>query len=211
MAVPPWLYLSCCVPPSDVDVSSFNAALKNKMLCQYVDSYGFLPSCNARSGATEPTLEQGRGLKIGTEPIHPSQANEPVAAFSSWVKWNDRQTLNEMKFSGVYLLALFENEPPSTVDPLGRQIVYIGETCENDLAGRLFQFNRSAFFGKFGHSGGISFSTRCSDSESKLFVSICGVSDIGEPMRSAFIRHTERRLLWDYVKLWRRRPICNSK
>ena len=75
----------------------------------------------------------------------------------------------------------------------------------------MWQFNRSAFLQKDGHSGGWSFSSRCAGQGERLFVSVFPVSTLLEPYRSAFVRHTERRLLWEFVLRWRRRPVCNSK
>jgi len=131
--------------------------------------------------------------------------------FSRWCRWVERENLDGMDAAGVYALACFDGDPPPTVDVLDERTVYIGETCDNSLTGRLWQFNRSAFLQKGGHSGGCSFNSRCGGQGERLYVSVYPVSTLLEPHRSAFIRHTERRLLWEFVVRWGQRPVCNSK
>lgn len=215
--VPPWLYVSALSTRDEPEVAECNKRLKNRLLDEYEERYGVLPRCNARNGATEST---GKPKGSGTTQPPPSSSiptagqqatDEPLVTFSRWTRWNDRGDLTGMKCAGVYALACFDGDVPQVVDLLDGRIVYIGETCDNDLTGRLRQFNRSAFQAKDGHSGGWSFSSRCPDSGEKLYVSIYSVNSLTEPLRSAFIRHTERRLLWEYVRRWGRRPICNSK
>jgi hypothetical protein len=215
-ATPPWLYVSAAaVPRNTDDVQGYVQSAKNQLLSEYQDRFGLLPCCNVR-GPTE-SLGSGRAAGVGqvvespdnpktTEPV-----GQPPVVFGPWCPWQDRGSLVDVDAAGVYALACFDGTPPSDVDVLSEKTVYIGETCDNSLAGRMQQFHRSAFLGKDGHSGGWSFASRCSDQGPKLHVSVFPVFVLHEPHRSAFIRHTERRLLWEYVLNWGRRPICNSK
>lgn len=79
---------------------------------------------------------------------------------------------------------------------------------------RWYQFARSAFERKSGHSGGWSFSREFFDRQktepSWLYVAALPVL-LDEPRRSAWIRHVERQLIWEYVERFERLPVCNSK
>lgn len=216
-AVPPWLYVSAVSTRGESDVAECNKRLKNRLLDEYQERCGVLPRCNARNGATEG-VPNAKKSPVSDPPTRtpvsiPEQPviEDPPVKFSPWTRWNDRGGLTGMKCAGVYALACFDGEVPQVVDLLDERIVYIGETCDNDLTGRLRQFNRSAFQGKDGHSGGWSFSSRCPNAGEKLYVSVYSVDSLKEPLRSAFIRYTERRLLWEYAKRSGHRPICNSK
>ncbi|MBN2422972.1 hypothetical protein JXB41_07130 [Candidatus Woesearchaeota archaeon] len=79
--------------------------------------------------------------------------NLPTIMFSNWYHWSDRTLINNCDSAGVYLLAKFQEKPSGKANMLDKNIIYIGETCNNDLKGRWRQFNRSAFQTKDGHSG----------------------------------------------------------
>jgi hypothetical protein len=111
----------------------------------------------------------------------------------------------------VYALACFDGEPSLSADVLDERVIYIGETCNNSLSGRLWQFNRYPFFQKTGDSGRWAFHSRCACRGEHLHGAVFPVSTLHESHRSAFIRHTERRLLLEYILRWGRRPVCNSK
>lgn len=136
---------------------------------------------------------------------------EPSVAFTRGCPWPRRDDVDGCEFAGVYALARFEAAPPAAVNVLDERVIYIGETCDNTITGRLYQFNRSAFMGKAGHSGGWSYRARYGDAGEHLYVAASSVSTLDEPYRSVYIRHLERKLLWDYVLRWGRRPPCNSK
>lgn len=198
-ATPPWLYVSAApAPPDAADIQEHVSGLKNRLLQAFRGRYGLLPCCNVR-GPVDKFIN-------GNDPIV-----QPSVQFSQWSRWEDRGNLAGMDAAGVYAIACFEGDAPSPVDILDARTVYIGETCENTLKGRLWQFNRSALLGRPGHSGGLSFSNRCVGQAKKLYVSVFPVSTLHEPLRSAFIRHTERRIHWEFVLRYGRRPACNSK
>ena len=134
-----------------------------------------------------------------------------LAKFSAWTPWSERSTLS-LTLPGVYLLAEFKGQAPRGKPALSSKLIYIGETCGQTLHGRLYQFNRSGFLGKFGHSGGATFARtyKASPDPSWLFISIMAV-DLEEPHTSAFIRYAERALLWAYVQQHGAYPACNRK
>lgn len=78
---------------------------------------------------------------------------DEVPPFSQWVHWGDRNGLKDLKYPGVYALAISEEwlsgKPFSWIE----QIVYVG--MSNSLAGlkgRLKQFDNT-IRGKAGHGG----------------------------------------------------------
>jgi hypothetical protein len=135
--------------------------------------------------------------------------------FQSWTPWANRYAIENCQRPGVYLLGRFDTSPPGIVDPLSNCIVYIGETCSQGLENRWYQFARSAFQRKAGHSGGWTFSARfCNDCVAEappwLHVATLPVF-LDEPHQSSYIRFVERWLIWEYVQRHGVLPICNSK
>ncbi len=135
--------------------------------------------------------------------------------FEVWLRWADRCGIDGCDQPGVYLLGRFEDRPPDRVKPLVAEIIYIGETCSQTLEKRWYQFNRSAFEQKPGHSGGWTFANRFCNNKINvpcpwLYVAALPVR-MDEPYRSAYIRFTERRLILDHVQRFGRLPLCNSK
>jgi len=217
-ATPPWLYVSATpVPEGNDDVQAYVQGLKNRLLEGYQDRHGLLPCCKVK-GPVDSSGPGGDAAEVANPTSTIPSAGEPAppaliptVLFSRWCRWADRDGLPGVDAAGVYALACFNDEPPPTADVFDERVVYIGETCDKSLSGRLWQFNRSAFLQKNGHSGGWSFHSRCAGRGEHLHVAVFPVSTLHEPHRSAFIRHTERRLLWEYVLLRGRRPVCNSK
>ncbi len=130
--------------------------------------------------------------------------------FSHWTRWTERTLLKGIHSPGVYLLAHFDVEPAGQANPRAKQIVYIGETCKN-LMRRWRQFNRSAFEGKFGHSGGRTYRRVFDDQGDNLYVAAFAVEGLDEQIRSLFIRYVERKLIWDFARNWGAAPRCNRK
>ena len=136
-------------------------------------------------------------------------------SFCPWTPWRNRGEIHLANGPGVYVLAQFEEAPPTIVDPIDSQVIYIGETCSQTLLSRWYQFKRSAFARSRGHSGGCNFSVRFMNDEKGdapewLFVSSYAPK-IEEPRCSAYIRYLERKLMWDFVDKHGRLPICNAK
>lgn len=138
-----------------------------------------------------------------------------MPAFKRWTRWTDRFGIDGCNQPGVYLLGRFESTPPEMVDPISQPVIYIGETCNQTLAKRWYQFGRSAFERKFGHSGGSTFSDQFCGSTTIdppvwLYIAALPVF-LDEPHRSAYIRFIERWLIWMYVQKFNTMPVCNSK
>ncbi len=208
--IPGWLYVAAASVPAKTDnVQFYLRNEKDALLDQYQERHGRLPACNARGpqGMSSPAPPaQGTSVNISRWSI-----TDPLKNFSGWIRWAERSTAERVRFPGIYALAKFEPTAPDHVDVLNEHVIYLGETCDNSLRGRLNQFNRSAFQQKDGHSGGLTYRNRCADEGDDLFLAIYPVDELTEPHRSAFIRHVERSLLWRYVCRWGRRPSCNSK
>lgn len=141
----------------------------------------------------------------------------PPVAFSHWIPWKDRKSAPGIGFPGVYALARFpEDAPDGPADPFVNAVVYIGETCKS-LKERWYQFERSAFEGKFGHSGGATYreihwtEIEAGDRGNCLYVSAFPVSGIEPAARDTFIRFVERKLLWEYYCRHNGLPECNHK
>ena len=134
-----------------------------------------------------------------------------LSAFSDWTPWSARAQL-PARSPGLYMLARFAGAPPPVKPSLSSNVIYIGETCGQSLHSRLYQFNRSGFLGKFGHSGGSTFAStyQAEQNPEWLFVAIAEVSLL-EPQASAYIRYAERALLWEYVQQHGVYPQCNRK
>ena len=85
---------------------------------------------------------------------------EPAeVVFSEWTPWEMRRSIGYARSPGVYLIARFDDQKPSQGSAVhtDKHIVYIGLTGKRSLtslASRWNAFRRSAFEGKFGHSGG---------------------------------------------------------
>jgi hypothetical protein len=132
-------------------------------------------------------------------------------AFSAWTPWAERESLSGVDQPGVYILAHFTSPPIGRADPLSREVIYIGETCDSSLRKRWYRFNRSAFEGKFGHSGGKTYRAICRDRSQDLFVAAFPVQTVDTKLRPLFIRYVERKLIWEYAQRWKIAPMCNRK
>ena len=117
---------------------------------------------------------------------------------------------------GVYLLAVYDSPPPNAVEPLGKEVIYVGKAggrdSTNSILQRLCSFELTAL-GGMGHSAGWTYRNEfVSDWESlqsfrNLYTSWneFGVAD----QRDA--RTEEKQILIDYLKQWGRLPILNKK
>ena len=131
---------------------------------------------------------------------------------SPWKPWNQRDSIrNSDEYPGVYLLARFPDGPPRKVNMLSEDIVYVGETVDQTLCARWYQFNRSAFQNKFGHSGGKTYRSIIGGSSRSLFVSAFPVTYDSEIFNKAFIRYVERLLLYNFARQHGDFPKCNRK
>jgi len=87
-------------------------------------------------------------------------------------------------------------------------IIYIDETTGQTLADRLRQFNTSAFSERPGHTGGNTFRLTLLETTplEHPWVSACPV-DMDEPYTAAYIKHLERKLIWEFVYLGPLSPL----
>ncbi len=134
----------------------------------------------------------------------------PKIKFANWVSWNDRSTLENIKFPGIYIISKFKSNLSRKVDLKDKDIIYIGETCSS-LQKRLRQFNHSAFKGARGHSGGASYRKKYNDKGENLYVSVFPVVDISDNARHLYIRYIERKMILDYALKNGNQPILNKK
>jgi hypothetical protein len=135
----------------------------------------------------------------------------PQILFSKWFQWNDRTNIENSDSPGVYILAKFKKVPKGNADPKDGHIVYIGETCNNSLKGRWYQFNRSAFQSKDGHSGGWTYNDTFKDQGNDLFVAGLPVPNLPDNLRHLFIRYVERKLILEFALKYGSQPKLNRK
>ena len=135
----------------------------------------------------------------------------PNVIFSPWFHWDERSHMSNINQPGVYLLAHFETPDPGNANPQAKEIIYIGETCTR-LSKRWRQFHRSAFEGKWGHSGGRSYwKTFGKEDRHRLYVASLPIDDVAFEQRALFIRYIERKLILEYALRWGFPPILNKK
>lgn len=135
----------------------------------------------------------------------------PKILFSKWFQWKERTKIKNIDSSGVYILARFKKLPSNKADIKDKNIVYIGETCNNSLNGRLRQFNLSAFRSKSGHSGGQAYCRQFKDKGENLFVAAFPVTDLPKTLRDLFIRYVERKLIFEFALEYGSQPQLNHK
>ena len=141
----------------------------------------------------------------------PDEVREPPVVFSPWTRWAERAAIPNAHLPGVYLLALFDPAPPRRVDPLAEAMIYIGESTDNGLLRRLYQFGHSAFDGKPGHSGGVLYREAIGDTGESLYVAAFPVAHVPRDLRPLFIRYVAQKLLWDWARTWGAAPLCNRR
>ena len=73
--------------------------------------------------------------------------------FSNWIKWPDRNKLNDLQYPGVYAISYNETDINNNSFDWIREIIYIGMTnSKGGLKSRLKQFENT-IFGKEVHGG----------------------------------------------------------
>lgn len=73
--------------------------------------------------------------------------------FTRWVAWNDRDTLDGIKYPGIYAAAITNQNISGHTFSWMPEIIYIGMTnAVSGLKGRLKQFDNTVI-GKTGHGG----------------------------------------------------------
>ena len=96
--------------------------------------------------------------------------------FSQWAKWSDRDSLNGIKYPGIYCISISEIDLSGQNFEWIYEIKYIGMTnSKAGLKGRLKQFDNT-IIGKTGHGGADRFRFKhenYQDLVDKLYVSVC--------------------------------------
>ncbi len=96
--------------------------------------------------------------------------------FSQWTNWKNRNSLNGIKYPGVYCIAISEIDLSKQNFEWISEITYIGMTnSKAGLKGRLKQFDNT-IIGKTGHGGADRFRFKYKDYQDladKLYVSVC--------------------------------------
>lgn len=138
--------------------------------------------------------------------------------FSKWVVLSDYRRLETKEFPGVYVIAS-SAEQPSAMSIVDDRVVYVGETVDQNLGKRLYQFCRGVE-GHAGHSGGTTLHN-LSYRLTNLWLAIRSFpldyghidddDSLAKSFRSAQIRHLERTILYEYVLARHRYPAGNSK
>jgi len=74
--------------------------------------------------------------------------------FSNWIKWSDRNKLNDLQYPGVYAISYNGHDINNNSFDWIREIIYIGMTnSKRGLKGRLRQFENTIKGKKSQHSG----------------------------------------------------------
>jgi hypothetical protein len=121
---------------------------------------------------------------------------------SEWLPWSRRDSVPDDP--GVYLISKAET----------KNIIYIGKTWGGEgLRKRLRHFGRAACGGVKGHSGGLTYNRKFGKEVTDLLIAV-HISKVvrTEPeILNAYILFAERSLIWQYVELNGRLPICNTE
>jgi 5-methylcytosine-specific restriction protein A len=162
----------------------------------------------------EDTLGELSNLSGEFDRLPRAQSDLRKLGFSKWISLRQYKELHTRWLPGVYVIAVCASRPArmSIIDPA---VVYIGETVDQTLDKRLYQFNFS-LDGRPGHSGGATLKEK-GIHRRKLWLSIrsfplgYGMKDGFADLRSSQIRLLERILLHEYVCANWNYPEGNSK
>lgn len=138
-----------------------------------------------------------------------------IPKFRKWVKFAHYKELGCLSLPGVYVLAHFSSPPENEICIYANHTVYIGETTSQTLSKRLYQFGRSAFLKKNGHSGGHTYSRVFWDNKplnevpDNLYVAVLPV-DKAPKESKAYIKLVERLVIWEFFQENGDYPSCNT-
>jgi len=136
--------------------------------------------------------------------------NVPQVRFSRWVRWTDRESIKNIDYPGIYLLAKFRNAPKGPAKDLDQKIIYFGET-HRKLKQRWREFENTAFKGKSGHSGGRSYREKYGDQGAYLFVAAFPIKFLPDDLSHWFRMYLERKMIWNYVSRYGSTGLLNRK
>ncbi|MEZ8021412.1 hypothetical protein ACED63_23680 [Vibrio splendidus] len=138
-----------------------------------------------------------------------------IPKFSQWVKFAHYKEMDCLSLPGVYVLAHFSSPPENDTSIHASYTVYIGETTSQKLSSRLYQFGRSAFLKKNGHSGGHTYSRIFLDNKplnevpDNLYVAVLLVDRLPKESK-AYIKLVERLAIWEFFQKNGDYPSCNT-
>ena len=76
--------------------------------------------------------------------------------FSNWIKWSDRNNLNDLQYPGIYAISYNEHDINNNSFDWIREIIYIGMTnSKKGLKRRLRQFDNTICGKRNNHGGAI--------------------------------------------------------
>jgi len=134
----------------------------------------------------------------------------PQIKFSKWFQWAERTKIENIDSPGVYILAKFKEIPIGNAKTNDENIIYVGETCDQTLKKRWYQFNNSAFRDKPGHSGGWSYESTFKDNGEDLYVAALPVK-LPDNLKHLFIRYLERKIILEFALKYNLQPKLNKK
>lgn len=137
-------------------------------------------------------------------------------ALSAWVRYTEHKELKDCQLPGIYVLAHFDKSPTAAPSVTAKEVIYIGETTEQNIAKRLYQFGRTAFRRFPAHSGGSRYSDTYLKSvtvdqpPANLYVSIMGISSANTEEAKVYIKYLERAAIWSFFQKNKSLPCCNA-
>ncbi|MCI3206394.1 MULTISPECIES: hypothetical protein [Pandoraea] len=141
---------------------------------------------------------------------------EDIFTLSDWAKYTDHKALDDLDLPGIYCLAHFEKPPTTAPSVTAKEIIYIGETTEQNIARRLYQFGRTAFKRYPAHSGGSRYSDTYLMSipvdrpPENLYVAIMAFRSSNPEETKVYIKYLERAAIWSYFQTNHAIPSCNA-
>ncbi len=140
--------------------------------------------------------------------------------FSNWTRWNDRHSLQDLGYPGVYALAMSRKDISGMSFEWTKKIVYFGMTNSGGgLKARLMQFDNT-IKGKEGHGGGERFRFKYrhyEQSTKELYVSVCPVKCNVNSNKSEDLIKMGKVAYWEYycfakyVQCFKHMPEFNDK
>jgi len=137
--------------------------------------------------------------------------------FSNWVKFEDRNSLEGIKFPGIYCIAISETNLASKVWEMREDVKYLGMT-NRSLRNRLKSFSKS-LLGERGHGGALRFEYKhkYEDIKDKLYVAVqpfeCDIkSNVPKDLniKGDVLKH-EFTCFAKYVEIYGKLPEFNDK
>ncbi|MBI5038674.1 MAG: hypothetical protein HZC13_02745 [Nitrospirae bacterium] len=152
--------------------------------------------------------------------------------FSPWIAWNKRNSLKNSDPWGVYLLAHFDNVPEGSADPQSVETIYIGETTKGSFSKRwrgrkkLIDISKDNLHVAIFPVSNMELKKEVENAVDEFLKQRCKKSGKDTTIRKVliknelkerdiltqtFIKYVERKLIWEYVKLWGKRPALNKE